>query len=252
MVETDGVKVRGAAEAGSGADLTLWLEGGLGSRRSPDERSVKVIADCSHRSSHLVHALPRIESAQDIRRLAKLLKDLLAPSLEAIVSMSKAEAEAWDRDAVPPDSWPEIREGAQRAEASGLVSQAKALLEISAITGRDRALLLYEAFQVGDLEALQEVPVSLLRGQMVAFSTALREHADEAEESNRLRSMCRGLVESHGLGGTGGEARTKRAQLLLAAFGVGELDALSEVSGEALRAGFEAFQAGLPSNGVSA
>lgn len=240
------MKVRGASGTGRGSDLILTLEGGLASSRT--DRRVRVFADSSFTASKESRELPRISQPGDLKKLASLLRDLVAPSLEVLASQSREEAALWECSPEGPeqDFWPEVMEFAQRSEAEQIVSQVRAVCEIYAIAGRRRTLLLYEHFKVGDMEALLGVRVLTLRTNFERFAAAAAFEAERESQAEWIRTQVRQKLDLHGLGGTSNEARQGRAKRLGEAFGT-DLDGLEQLDLLALKEGFVAFLAGLPS-----
>ena len=182
MVEGEGIKARGQAEAGGGGDLVLLLDGGLKSRyRETGSRVLRVISDASGRLVGRDLSLPRIRCKADRAELDRELGKFLRPSLVDLIQWSDSEADAWERaDAAPADNWAEAKEAAQKAEGGVVMGTVKALLEIEGLAGQSgearqkRAALLFQHFGVGDVDSLAEVPAENLRVQLPSFEEAVR------------------------------------------------------------------------------
>lgn len=239
------LRLRGASGALRGADLIVFLEGGLESRI----RRIRVLADASFEASQEPRELPRIGSPRDLRTLLALLSDMLVPSLSALLEMDAEDNGLWAEMQEPaPDQWPEVSALAHRAEAEQITSQIRAVCDINGLYGQEKTRLLYEHFKVGDSESLLSVDPLTLRLNLDRFVAAAAQAQKAREEGERLRRRVRQLLDVHGLGGTSGEARAGRARRLLEAFGT-DLDGLETLPLSALKEGLVLFMAGFPSAG---
>lgn len=181
MIEADGVKARGQAEAGTGGDLVLILDGGLKARhRDSGNRVLRVLSDASGRLVGRDLLLPRLTSKSDRARLEKELTGFLAPALKDLIAWTDEEGSAWNRVSDPLDEWGEAREVAAKAEAKVIASQIGTLFALRGLAGQKgeaimrRSTLLVEAFGVGDLDQLDEVPTERLRSGWTALEATLR------------------------------------------------------------------------------
>jgi hypothetical protein len=181
MVEADGVKARGQAEAGTGGDLCLILDGGLKSRhRDSGNRILRVLSDASGKLVGKDLLLPRLSSKTDRDRLDRELARFLGPSLRELIAWTDEEAAAWGRVSDPIDQWGEARESAAKAEAEMIGSKVAALFAIHGLAGQKgenimrRASLLVKHFGVGELDQLGEVPSDRLRQGFAAIEAELR------------------------------------------------------------------------------
>lgn len=182
QVEGEGVKARGQSQSGTGGELVLLLDGGLRARRRESgSRVLSVLSDVSGRLNGRDLRLPQITSREDRDRLRRELAKFFRFALVDLVQWADAEAAAWKRttEEAIPDVWTETLEASQRAESKVIAGQVKALLEIAGLGGQKaddkaaRAGLLFESFEVGDIDSLTEVPAEVLREKLPAFRLAL-------------------------------------------------------------------------------
>lgn len=246
LVTTEGLHPRGQAESGSPSDMLFYVDGGLKTKSRPSwERWLTVVSDPTEQLVGVSFPLPELRTPADRTELVRLLWTKLGAGLEAVISKTDVEREAWVSllTAEEPDEWGEAQEGAERAESARLIETIKLSLMQQGVDGQGsdakaaRAEALLATFGVSSVDLLEQVPVAQLRNVK-----ALREYLTTAHAA-RLRSATLAgeirlvLAKRALLGSKKETAKQTLSYVLVNTFGVESVDSLPSVAVETLEEG---------------